>query len=702
MRKFPCYIQEEKTDCGPACVKSILLYYHGDYDYSKLKEKLHLTSQGTSAYQIITFLNEHGFYAEGKRYDWKHWVEGKFILPSIALIKNEALENHYVIVYRIIPRKEKIWIGDPKEGIRVLSWKQFQSQFTGIMIHMIPTGLITCEKNQTINHLLFSFIKQNKKTMFLGFILIFIFLFLQIALSFTAKYFMNGVAMKKAQSYFYLIFSIFLILYIFRNCYAYFTQKYLFSLQLKLQTLLDTYLYQTILNGQRESRYQSQPSFFTEKREELYVWITSLFQLIQFLFFDFLLAFLLFSCLCLIQIRTSFFLFPFFLFTICYYLWMAKRLQHIEKVCRQEINANHTFFLESMENRSFITTAQLESTFIKKYQKKLFHFSKSMYLYFHSHKRMELVYQMLFATFHLYLFLYFSFMTSTGKMTMGNFILFITVWQSIVPVLQNTSQMSDVGMKVKYYYDRISPYFMRKENPSLFSDFSFQQLSCQNFTYDYYNDQYVFKNVFLNIYQGEKILLTGDSGSGKSTFLKCISGRLEIMRHQMFLNQLDLCDYQKELLQSHMVLLTQEECLFHGTLFDNITLGRSIKKEMLVRILKCTCVDRLIKKHPLGLQQMITNHGYNLSGGERQRIVLARLLLQPFDVLLIDEGFSEMDVLLERQIMKNLFYTFFQKTIIIVSHRLNNRDLFGRHLILQEKQIVEEKECEQYGQQNKP
>ena len=155
---------------------------------------------------------------------------------------------------------------------------------------------------------------------------------------------------------------------------------------------------------------------------------------------------------------------------------------------------------------------------------------------------------------------------------------------------------------------------------------------------------------------------------------------------------MDLCDYQKEQLQSKIILLTQEETLFQGTLFENITLGRTVKKETLVKILKCTCVDRLIKKHPLGLQQMITNHGYNLSGGERQRIVLARLLLQPFEVLLIDEGFSEMDVLLERQIMKNLFYTFFQKTIIIVSHRLNNRDLFGRHLILREQKIVEGKE----------
>lgn len=692
MRKFPCYIQEEKNDCGPACVKSILRYYQGDYDYKKLKEELHLTKQGTSAYHIITFLNDHGFYAEGKRYDWKHWVEGKFILPSIAVVKNEALENHYVIVYRIIPRTEKIWIGDPKEGIRVLSWKQFQSQFTGIMIHMIPTGVITCEKNKTIDYILTSFIKQNKKTISLGFVLMIVFLCLQLTLSFTAKYFMNGITLQKEKSYFYLLFFIFFFLYLFRNCYAYYTQKYLFSLQLKLQTLLDVYLYHSILSDHRESRHQSQPSFFTEKREELYVWITSLFQCIQFLFYDFLLAFFLFACLCLIQMQTSIFLFPFFLFTVCYYLWMAKKLQRMEKICRQEMNTNHTFFLESMENCSFISTAHLESNFMHKYQKKLFCFNEFMYHYFHKHKRMELVYQLIFTTFHLYLFLYFSLMTSTGKMTMGNFILFMTVWQSIVPILQNTSQMSDVSMKVKYYYDRIRPYFMKEETSPLFFNFSFQQLSCQNFTYDYYNDQYIFQNVFLNIYQGEKILLTGDSGSGKSTFLKCMSGRLEIMRHQIFINQLDLCDYQKEQLQSRIILLTQEESLFHGTLFENITLGRTVKKETLVKILKCTCVDRLIKKHPLGLQQMITNHGYNLSGGERQRIVLARLLLQPFEVLLIDEGFSEMDVLLERQIMKNLFYTFFQKTIIIVSHRLNNRDLFGRHLILKEQKIVEEKE----------
>lgn len=692
MRKFPCYIQEEKNDCGPACIKSILRYYNGNYDYQKLKEKLCLSSHGTSAYHMITFLNEHGFYAEGKRYDWKHWIEGKFLLPSIVLLKNESLENHYVVIYRISSKKEKVWIGDPKEGIRILSWKQFQSQFTGIMIHVVPTGMIVKEENQTLKYILRTFLLHHKKTIGLGIILVVIFLLLQVGTSLTAKYFINGVSLQREQSYFYVLFFTFLLLHLFRTSYQYFVQKYLFTLQLQLQLLLDSYLYQTILKDQRESVLQSRPSFFTEKREELYVWISSVFQLIQYLLFDLALAFFLFLCLCMIQINFAFFLVPFFIFTIVYDLWIAKRLQPVEKQSREEMNHSHMFFLESMENQSFLKTASLETSFIKKYRKKLFRLSQYLLHYFHQHKWMECFYQIIFCVFHLYLFLYFSIMANMDKMTIGNFIFFITVWQSLVPVLQTTARMSDVWMKVKFYYERLTPFFSKEKTTTVFSEFSFHQLSCRHFSYDYHNGNEVLQNIDINIYSGEKILFTGNSGSGKSTFLKCLSGRLTIARNQVFLNQLDLCDYQKEQLQSRIVLLTQEERLFQGTLFENITLGRKVSKEMLVSILRCTRVDELIKSHPLGFQQPIMNHGYNLSGGERQRVVLARLLLQPFDVLLIDEGFSEMDVSLERQIIKNLFYTYFQKTIIVISHRLNNRDLFGRHIILKDKKIIEEKE----------
>lgn len=116
MRKYPCYLQEEKNDCGPACVKSILLYYHGDYDYQKLKEELCLDRDGTSAYHIIQFLNRHGFSAEGKKYLWKDWIGGEFLLPAIVLVKNELYQNHYMVLYRYDKEKRRCWLAIRKKG----------------------------------------------------------------------------------------------------------------------------------------------------------------------------------------------------------------------------------------------------------------------------------------------------------------------------------------------------------------------------------------------------------------------------------------------------------------------------------------------------------------------------------------------------------------------------------------------------------
>ena len=109
MKKYVCYLQEEKNDCGPACIKSILKYYHGDYDYQKLKEKLYLDKSGTSAYHMVEFLNHHGFQAVGKKYDWQTWLKERKVFPLIALVKNEALQNHYVLIYQLYLKKEKTY-----------------------------------------------------------------------------------------------------------------------------------------------------------------------------------------------------------------------------------------------------------------------------------------------------------------------------------------------------------------------------------------------------------------------------------------------------------------------------------------------------------------------------------------------------------------------------------------------------------------
>ena len=690
MRKYPCYLQEEKNDCGPACVKSILLYYHGDYDYQKLKEELCLDRDGTSAYHIIQFLNRHGFSSEGKKYLWKDWIGGEFLLPAIVLVKNELYQNHYMVLYRYDKKKEKVLVGDPKEGVKTLTLRQFHQIFTGIMIELVPMGMIVCERSSSFKNLLYAFLKEHKRTVLLFIPLLIFFLGFQLCTSFTTKYFVNGIVDQKKNTYFYILFFLFFLFHLFRELYSYFLKRLFSYLQLELQLLLDRSLYQTILSRSDQRFQHCLSSFFLEKREEVYLWISLFLQCVQFFFLDFLFAFCFFLCLCFLDREYFFFLFPFFLFTYFYYTWVRKKQKKREEACRKEALEGETLFLESMENRSFLATTDLVSIFTQKYERRLEKMSLSFHTYFQAQHRIDLFYQFCFLFLYLYLLLYQSLMTLEKNVSLGNFILFLTMFQFLFPVFKQLPMISDAFGKLQFYYERIKPFFEEPKSKSLFQEFTFQTLLLQQFTYEYHQKKLLFSDVSLCISASDKILLTGASGTGKSTFLKCLSGRLEINKGEIYLNQLDLCDYQKEGLYAKMILLTQEETLFQGTLFDNIVLDRSVSKEKLVEVIRCCQLEEVIQRHPQGLRQMLTNHGSQLSGGERQRVILARFLLQPFDVFMIDEGFSEMDISLERQILKNLFYTYFQKTFIVISHRMDNRDLFGRHFSVRDRKLIED------------
>lgn len=691
MKKYVCYLQEGKNDCGPACIKSILKYYHGDYDYQKLKEKLYLDKSGTSAYHMVEFLNHHGFQAVGKKYDWQTWLKERKVFPLIALVKNEALQNHYVLIYQLYLKKEKVVLGDPKEGIKTISLKQFHSQFTGIEIQAIPISMIPCENHSTLKLKIKTFMIEHQKYVILFILLVFFFLLFQFITSFTTKYFVNGIDKQKSQDYFYSLFFLFLLFYVLKETYYKMLKQFLFSFQYRLQLLLEHDLYVSLLKENNMNLSRSEPIFFEQKKEELYIWLQALFHIVQFFIFDIPIFLLLVLCIYMIQIQLFYFLVPFFLFTVTYQVWVSKKMISKEKICRADIEKTNCFFFESMENHSFIQTAQLEYYFSEKYYNKLLHMNHSLRSFFHFQISTDFFYQLLLLFFYLYFLLFFSLKTITGKVMIGDFIFCFTLFQTLIPILKNISQISDYFQKLYFYYERICPFFQIQREKKLCPFLQFESLEIRQFSYYYHDTKLLLNDVNLMIYKGEKILLTGASGSGKSTFLKIMSGRIDIDHNFLFVNQLDICDYHKKDLFYKIALLTQEETLFQGTLFENVTLGRKVDSKELVKVLKCAKVDDIVYSHPLGLQQMITNHGSNLSGGERKRIILARLLLQPFDVLFIDEGFSEMDVTLERQITKNLFYTYFQKTFIIVSHRLNNLDLYGRHLVMKDGKIEDVK-----------
>ena len=183
-------------------------------------------------------------------------------------------------------------------------------------------------------------------------------------------------------------------------------------------------------------------------------------------------------------------------------------------------------------------------------------------------------------------------------------------------------------------------------------------------------------------------MVVGESGSGKSTLFKLLKKYYSVKNNKVFINDIDINNYDKKILNENIMYLSQNEILFNDTLYNNLIFDDSDSSKLL-EITKMCYVDEFMDNN-LGFNMLIEENGFNLSGGEKQRIMLARALLKKFEILIIDEGLNQVDINLERKILKNIFKKYKDKTIIVVSHRLDNLDLFDNLIKIEKGVVVDE------------
>mgnify|MGYP002624689929 CR=1 FL=1 len=179
-------------------------------------------------------------------------------------------------------------------------------------------------------------------------------------------------------------------------------------------------------------------------------------------------------------------------------------------------------------------------------------------------------------------------------------------------------------------------------------------------------------------------MIMGDSGSGKSTILKILKKYYQIDNDKIFIDNIDINKISKYEIDKNITYVSQNEVLFSDTIYNNLTLNRNITDKRIRKVIKDTNIDFI----NYNLNMIIEENGFNLSGGQKSRIVLARSLLNNFKILVLDEIFSEMDIDLERKILKNIFKRYQDKIIIVVSHRNNNLDLFDRYIEIKNGKII--------------
>ena len=203
-----------------------------------------------------------------------------------------------------------------------------------------------------------------------------------------------------------------------------------------------------------------------------------------------------------------------------------------------------------------------------------------------------------------------------------------------------------------------------------------------------FDDVKVLKGINLTIEDGEVVVLVGSSGSGKSTFLRCLNLLTRPTSGQVFIDGLDITEPGVNLNQ----IRQKVGMVFQNfNLFDNFSVIENIKlgpKKILHQ--KENEADkearRLLKM--VGLLNKADASPHNLSGGQKQRIALARALLTKSPILILDEATSGLDVLTEKKVIDNLM-KLPDKTIIFVAHRLSISKRTNQIIVLDQGKVIE-------------
>lgn len=205
-----------------------------------------------------------------------------------------------------------------------------------------------------------------------------------------------------------------------------------------------------------------------------------------------------------------------------------------------------------------------------------------------------------------------------------------------------------------------------------FQDTAAVTIRFDNVSFGYSAQNPVLDRVNLTIAAGSKTALVAVSGGGKSTLVNLMLGLYEKTSGDILINEVSVANIGYDLIREHIVTVQQQPVFFNASLRQNLTQGRAdVTDDALWQALKLAELDNTVQGLPDGLDSSIGRDGVKFSGGQRQRLMIARMLLNPAPVIVLDEALSAVDALTEARILANLQPFMRDKTVLIISHRLS-------------------------------
>jgi ATP-binding cassette, subfamily C, bacteriocin exporter len=668
-------LQHDQSDCGVACLQSLVRFYEGEISIEKLRELSGTDKQGTTLLGLYEAAGKIGFEAEGNQADIQSLIEhGK---PVILHVTPDKQLQHYVVCYAY--ENKKFLIGDPAKGISYYTAEELEEIWqTKMCLTLSPKESFVKRndlKKAKKKHLL-ELIKDDYDilgiSIFLGLI---ISLTGMVTAVFSQKLIDDFLPNKDIQKISIGIITLLLIL-IARSLLMYIRQLLLLKQAKGFNNRIIGYFYNALL-------YLPKLFFDTRKKGEFVARLNDTVRIqrvITSTIGDSIIQ-------SLIVITTTGFLYI--------YSWQAGTIALLSLPILFFIIYKYNPKIISSQKNLMISYAGSESNYIdtisgiseiKSFNKEKLYAAKNKHIYgnyqdevFSLGKiniKLGILSGISSVIFISLILAVCSYLAYIDEMKIGELTAVLTLSGSVIPSITQLALIAVPINEAKVAFNRMFEFTNikpEKIDADIKKNYGFSNLQVNGLSFRFPGRKQILKNVQLSINKGEIIALAGESGSGKTTLGYILQKFYKHEKGSIIINgQKELSEFDTTLWREMVSSVPQDIQIFNGTVLENLCMEASEDEHKKVtEFLKNYGFEKFINRLPLGLYTIVGETGINLSGGQKQIISLARALYQHPRFLILDESTSSMDRETENFTLSLLKKIKSETAVLFITHRLH-------------------------------
>ncbi len=685
--------QKDITDCGIACIRMIAENYGIHLKAAGIREVAKTDKDGTTVFGMKKAAEHFGFLVKAIHGN-KEAIESKFTLPAIAHVVTKENNSHYVVLYEI--NEDNILIADPGDGVKKIPKESFLSQWTGVIILMSPGEKIRYKHQFQIPFLrYFSYISEYKKELMRIIAYTIVLTILGVFVSFYYSTVIDQALPDNDIEVLNLLSLGAIGLYLIKTAIEFVKTSTLIKLNSSFDSRLMSDYFQHIVRLPLEF-------FGNKKMGEIisrFIDIMKIREAIVNISINFCADFIMaiFGLLVLLQLNRRLIVIT-LISLLAYGVVVLLYNKPIKGNSRKQLEENsifNSYLAESISGIETTKTCTLEQDRIDK-------MCGIIRQYLNTSARNGLlsfgqinIVNLLNAVTLICVFWMGTISVMKGRMTIGELITFNSVIVYFMDPIKNLIQLQpglSNGIVAAERLDEILDLQIEKDciAEKGIDDFDFKgDIVYKNIDFRYGMREKVLCDINLKIGFGESVAFVGESGSGKSTLAKLLVKLYQVENGTIKICNTEIGKINSKLLRKKIAYVSQDVFLYSSSIRDNITMGNiDFSEEELETICDKCLVKEFADRLPQGLDTMVGEKGLTLSVGQRQKIAIARAILRKPDILILDEATSNLDLISEKKILKEV-NDLKDITKILIAHRLHAVSGCDNIIVLKNGSIVE-------------